>query len=73
MKYNITFLALDSEGERTIGVLTKVDIMDHGTDCCDILNNKIIPLRKGYVAVMNRYQLSAPLSYSINTISFAFG
>mmetsp|Transcript_2441 Transcript_2441/g.3374 ORF Transcript_2441/g.3374 Transcript_2441/m.3374 type:complete len:749 (-) Transcript_2441:107-2353(-) len=48
--------SVDSEGERTIGVLTKVDIMDHGTDCCDILNNKIIPLRKGYVAVMNRSQ-----------------
>ena len=30
--------------------------MDHGTDCCDILNNKVIPLRKGYIAVMNRSQ-----------------
>eukprot|EP01036_Dinobryon_divergens_P030737 gene30737-40027_t len=29
--------SVDVDGERTIGVLTKVDIMDHGTDCCDIL------------------------------------
>jgi dynamin 1-like protein len=48
--------SVDPEGERTVGVLTKVDIMDHGTDCCDILNNKVIPLRRGYIAVMNRSQ-----------------
>lgn len=48
--------AVDPEGERTIGVLTKVDIMDHGTDCADILSNQVIPLKKGYIAVMNRSQ-----------------
>lgn len=47
---------VDPEGERTIGVLTKVDIMDQGTDCCDILDNKVIPLRRGYIAVINRSQ-----------------
>jgi dynamin 1-like protein len=48
--------AVDPDGERTVGVLTKVDIMDQGTDCCDILENKVIPLRKGYIAVINRSQ-----------------
>jgi dynamin 1-like protein len=48
--------SVDPEGDRTVGVLTKVDIMDHGTDCVDILNNKVIPLKKGYVAVVNRSQ-----------------
>lgn len=48
--------SVDPEGLRTIGVLTKVDIMDHGTDCCDILNNQVIPLRRGYIAVVNRSQ-----------------
>jgi dynamin 1-like protein len=43
-------------GERTIGVLTKVDIMDHGTDCCEILMNNFIPLRRGYIAIINRSQ-----------------
>ena len=33
----VNFATSDVDGERTIGVLTKVDIMDHGTDCCDIL------------------------------------
>jgi len=47
---------VDPEGERTIGVLTKVDIMDQGTDCCEILDNKVIPLRRGYIAVINRSQ-----------------
>ena len=48
--------SVDPEGERTIGVLTKVDIMDAGTDCMDILHNKVVPLRRGYVAVVNRSQ-----------------
>jgi replication fork clamp-binding protein CrfC len=30
--------------------------MDHGTDCCEILENKVIPLKKGYIAVINRSQ-----------------
>jgi dynamin 1-like protein len=47
---------VDPDGERTIGVLTKVDIMDAGTDCADILSNRVIPLRKGYIAVVNRSQ-----------------
>lgn len=48
--------SVDPDGERTIGVLTKVDIMDAGTDCADVLNNKVVPLRRGYVAVVNRSQ-----------------
>jgi dynamin 1-like protein len=34
----------------------QVDIMDRGTDVVDILSNKVIPLRRGYVAVVNRSQ-----------------
>jgi len=48
--------AVDPDGDRTIGVLTKVDIMDHGTDAVDILNNRVVPLRRGYIAVKNRSQ-----------------
>ncbi|XP_035212003.1 dynamin-1-like isoform X1 [Stegodyphus dumicola] len=46
----------DPERERTIGVLTKLDLMDEGTDARDILENKIIPLKRGYVGVLNRSQ-----------------
>lgn len=47
---------VDPEGTRTIGVLTKVDLMDEGTDVIDILAGRVIPLRFGYVPVINRGQ-----------------
>lgn len=34
-------------GLRTIGVITKLDLMDEGTDARDILENKLLPLRRG--------------------------
>ena len=46
----------DPEGERTIGVLTKLDLMDPGTDASELLQNRVIPLRRGYVGVVNRGQ-----------------
>ena len=47
---------VDPEGARTIGVLTKVDLMDQGTDVIDILAGRVIPLRFGDVPVINRGQ-----------------
>lgn len=47
---------VDPEGLRTIGVLTKVDLMDQGTDVIDILAGRVIPLRYGYIPVINRGQ-----------------
>ena len=47
---------VDKLGERTIAVLTKLDIMDHGTDARDILENRKLPLKKGYIGVVNRSQ-----------------
>ncbi|KAF6149151.1 hypothetical protein GIB67_026007 [Kingdonia uniflora] len=46
----------DPDGYRTIGVITKLDIMDRGTDACNFLLGKVIPLRLGYVGVVNRSQ-----------------
>eukprot|EP00088_Acartia_fossae_P009992 TRINITY_DN1489_c0_g2_i6.p1 TRINITY_DN1489_c0_g2~~TRINITY_DN1489_c0_g2_i6.p1 ORF type:complete len:866 (+),score=296.20 TRINITY_DN1489_c0_g2_i6:201-2798(+) len=48
--------AADPDGLRTIGVLTKLDLMDEGTDAKDVLENKLLPLRRGYVGVVNRSQ-----------------
>ena len=45
---------IDISGERTIGVLTKLDFMDEGTDARNILLNEYIPLKLGYVAIKNR-------------------
>ncbi|XP_022258398.1 dynamin-1-like [Limulus polyphemus] len=47
---------VDPEGMRTIGVITKLDLMDEGTDARDILENRTFPLRRGYVGVVNRSQ-----------------
>jgi replication fork clamp-binding protein CrfC len=47
---------VDPQGVRTIGVITKLDIMDEGTDAREILENKHLPLRRGYVGVVNRSQ-----------------
>lgn len=50
-------MALDPEGKRTLGVITKIDIMDAGTDASSMLLNEEIPLRLGYVGVKGRSQL----------------
>jgi dynamin 1-like protein len=59
---------VDYYGERTLGVLTKIDLMDKGTDCKEILLNKLIPLKLGYIAVKNRSKLDL-----INNVSIKNG
>ncbi|KAG0420382.1 Vacuolar protein sorting-associated protein 1 [Dictyocoela roeselum] len=48
--------SVDTMFERTIGVLTKVDLMDEGTDCVDVLAGRVIGLRLGFVPIVNRSQ-----------------
>ncbi|KAK0571075.1 hypothetical protein LWI29_010623 [Acer saccharum] len=48
--------AADPTGSRTIGVITKLDIMDRGTNARNFLLGKVVPLRLGYVGVVNRCQ-----------------
>ena len=52
----LSLTSFDFIGHRTIGVLTKLDLMDEGTDAKDIMENKLLPLRRGYVGVVNRSQ-----------------
>ncbi|XP_048245945.1 dynamin-1-like isoform X1 [Haliotis rufescens] len=47
---------VDPQGTRTIGVITKLDLMDDGTDAREILENRLLPLRRGYIGVVNRSQ-----------------
>ncbi|KAK4673512.1 Dynamin-related GTPase protein [Podospora pseudopauciseta] len=47
---------VDALGRRTIGVLTKVDLMDHGTNALDILSGRVYPLKLGWIGVVNRSQ-----------------
>lgn len=47
---------VDPGYERTLGVLTKVDLMDTGTDVVDILAGRVLSLKLGFVPVVNRGQ-----------------
>lgn len=47
---------IDPTGSRSIGCLTKIDIMNRGDDATKILKNQEIPLRYGYVGIKNRCQ-----------------
>nr|POF26287.1 dynamin-related protein dnm1 [Quercus suber] len=47
---------VDPTGKRTIGVLTKLDLMDHGTNALDILTGRVYPLKLGFIGVVNRSQ-----------------
>nr|KYP61197.1 Dynamin-related protein 3A [Cajanus cajan] len=55
----------DPDGNRTIGVITKLDIMDRGTDARNLLLGKVISLRLGYVGVVNRSQEDILMNRSI--------
>jgi len=45
-----------TSGLRSIGVITKIDIMDQGTDAVKMLRGEEVPLRLGYVGVKMRSQ-----------------
>lgn len=47
---------VDPIGERTIGVLTKIDLMDEGTNALDIIHGKVYRLKLGFVPVVCRSQ-----------------
>nr|XP_034971708.1 interferon-induced GTP-binding protein Mx2-like [Zootoca vivipara] len=49
---------VDPNGERTLGIMTKPDLMDRGTEgtVVNIVRNQVIPLKKGYMIVKCRGQ-----------------
>ncbi|KRY90732.1 Dynamin-1-like protein [Trichinella pseudospiralis] len=49
-------LMLKCSGKRTLAVITKLDLMDHGTDATDLLLGKVIPVKLGIIGVVNRSQ-----------------
>lgn len=48
---------IDPEGRRTLVVITKLDLMDAGTDALDVLCHRVIPVKLGIIGVVNRSQL----------------
>lgn len=47
---------VDIDGRRTLAVLTKLDLMDAGTDAIEILCGRVIPVKLGIIGVVNRSQ-----------------
>ncbi|XP_034709828.1 dynamin-related protein 5A isoform X1 [Vitis riparia] len=58
---------VDPRGERTFGVLTKIDLMDKGTDAVDILEGKSYKLQFPWIGVVNRSQ--ADINKSVDMIA----
>ncbi|QLL33510.1 hypothetical protein HG536_0E04210 [Torulaspora globosa] len=56
---------VDPLGKRTIGVITKLDLMDSGTNALDILSGKLYPLKLGFVGVVNRSQQDIQLNKTV--------
>ncbi|XP_060557155.1 dynamin-1-like protein isoform X2 [Ruditapes philippinarum] len=47
---------VDPDGRRTLAVVTKLDLMDAGTDAMEILCGHVIPVKLGIIGVVNRSQ-----------------
>eukprot|EP00045_Choanoeca_perplexa_P013086 m.146182 g.146182 ORF g.146182 m.146182 type:complete len:685 (-) comp16232_c0_seq2:1345-3399(-) len=47
---------VDPSGRRTLAIVTKLDLMDRGTDATDILLGKVIPVKLGIIGIVNRSQ-----------------
>ncbi|KAK5818921.1 hypothetical protein PVK06_023871 [Gossypium arboreum] len=58
---------VDPKGDRTFGVLTKIDLMDKGTNAVDILEGKSYKLQFPWVGVVNRSQ--ADINKSVDMIA----
>ncbi|XP_050235181.1 phragmoplastin DRP1E-like [Mercurialis annua] len=58
---------VDPTGERTFGVLTKVDLMDKGTNALDVLEGRAYPLQHPWVGIVNRSQ--ADINKNVNMIA----
>lgn len=59
---------IDPPGNKTLAILTKIDIMDTDTNCLAILQNKTHKLNLGYVGLINRGQFDLNNKIDIQAI-----
>ncbi|KAL8555696.1 hypothetical protein ACS0TY_003492 [Phlomoides rotata] len=57
---------VDPSGERTFGVLTKLDLMDKGTNAQDVLEGRAYRLQHPWVGIVNRSQADINKNVDIN-------
>lgn len=56
MKYIKSYTSLVClSGRRTLLVVSKLDLMDAGTDALEVLLGRVIPVRLGIIGVVNRF------------------
>ncbi|EYU30135.1 hypothetical protein ABFS82_05G047100 [Erythranthe guttata] len=58
---------VDPSGERTFGVLTKLDLMDKGTNALDVIEGRAYKLMHPWVGIVNRSQ--ADINKNVNMVS----
>lgn len=58
------FIGCLRSGHRTLLVVSKLDLMDAGTDALEVLLGRIIPVRLGIIGVVNRSVTLLPLTLS---------
>ncbi|CAK5051567.1 unnamed protein product [Meloidogyne enterolobii] len=56
---------VDKEGNRTLVLLTKLDLMDQGTDAMDVLTGRLVPVKLGIIGIVNRSQADIIANKSI--------
>uniref|UniRef100_G3U1J0 Dynamin-1-like protein n=1 Tax=Loxodonta africana TaxID=9785 RepID=G3U1J0_LOXAF len=47
---------VDPDGRRTLAVITKLDLMDAGTDAMDVLMGRVIPVKLGIIGIVNSFR-----------------
>ena len=52
----VILVDISPPGRRTLGVVTKLDIMDQGTDALDVLCGRVVPVKLGIIGVVCRSQ-----------------
>ncbi|KAL6566318.1 Phragmoplastin drp1c [Orobanche gracilis] len=57
---------VDPSGERTFGVLTKLDLMDKGTNALDVLEGRAYRLMHPWVGIVNRSQADINKNVNMN-------
>lgn len=62
---------VDPTGKRTVGVLSKIDLMDQGTNAVDILKGNVYPLKLGFIGVVNRSQQDIQENKSLDDSLYA--
>lgn len=58
---------VDPNYQRTLGVITKLDLMEEGTNAVAIIQNKVFPLKYGYIGVVLRSQQDTTKNISISS------